>query len=158
MALCTWTGLFGAWNSLFLLYGRTARLLQSLRNSAQAVVLHRIQNLLPLLFCSELHPSCTLRSGLSWPDSSSDLWDDKKDRQRRRVWGQADFYIPILNMIGIDLLLICPCDIMNHEKENQETIRQRHTCRSHKRDGEAESGGICTYTGSHSSEMIGRVP
>jgi hypothetical protein len=133
MALCTWTGLFGGWNSLFLLYGRTARLLQSLRNSAQAVSAKSPAADLKSVtrFCFALNFAHLARcgSGLSWPDSSSDLWDDKKDRQRRRVWGQADFYIPILDVVGIDLLLICPCDIMNYEKENQETpliIRLQH--------------------------------
>src|ERR1700674_905057 len=38
MALCTRMGLFGEWNSLFLLHGRTARLRYFLRNSDAAIV------------------------------------------------------------------------------------------------------------------------
>jgi hypothetical protein len=42
---------------------------------------------------------------------------------------------------------------MTYAKENQETIRQRDTRRSHQRDGEAESGDVCSKTASHYSEM-----
>jgi hypothetical protein len=64
--------------------------------------------------------------------SSSDLWwVIRKIDNVGGSGGQADFYIPILDKVGIDLLLICPCDITNYEKENQETIRQRDNCRSH---------------------------
>jgi hypothetical protein len=56
-------------------------------------------------------------------------------------------------VIRIDLLSICQGDILNYEKENQERIRQRHACRSHKRDGGAASDDVCSKTAPHSSEM-----
>ncbi len=55
-------------------------------------------------------------------------------------------------MIRIDLLSICPRDIINYEKENHK-IRQRHTCESHQRDGGAPRGDVCSKTAFHSSEM-----
>jgi hypothetical protein len=42
---------------------------------------------------------------------------------------------------------------MTYAKENQETIRQRDTSRSHQRDGEAESGDVCSKTASPYSEI-----
>jgi hypothetical protein len=48
-------------------------------------------------------------------------------------------------VIKIELLLILiRCILIYGQKENQETIRQRDTCRSHQRDGEAASGNVGT--------------
>jgi hypothetical protein len=55
-------------------------------------------------------------------------------------------------MIRIELYSVRSRCIMTYEKENQETIRERDTRRSHQRDDEAESGDVCTRAQPHVSE------